>query len=197
MARLLLLPLLLLALAATPLALAGGGLGKRGTEFTPTVVATKQDEYGQSCATAVDRAFALGAANVKIVPTVFYYAAKSPYGGDTVGSYAFRDANWQYQAASPSTIAQFESDLEACLKRATDKGMGVGVLVHLDNAAGYTWRNMVEFDPLAKYGGYSYDDGEKGREERRDGEGAVIFYPAFVRSRNARAAQNPKKSPPP
>jgi hypothetical protein len=158
MARPLLLPFLLLSLPLA--ALAGGGLGKRGTEFTPTVVATKQDEYGQACVTSVDRAFGLGAANVKIVPTVHYYAVKSPYGGDTVGSYAFRDANWQYQAASPSTIAQFQSDLTACLQHAVSKGMGVGVLVHLDNAAGYTWRNMLEYDPLAKYGGYSYDDGE-------------------------------------
>lgn len=82
-------------------------------------------------------------------------------GGDGVGSYAYRDASWQYQPASPSSIAAFQGDLTACLQHAVQKGMGVGVLVHLDNAAGYTWRNTLEFDPLAKHGGYSYDDGER------------------------------------
>lgn len=169
-------PLLLAALAALllPSAHAGGGLGKRGTEFTPSVVMTKQDEYGQHCRTAVDRAFALGAVNVKFVPTVFYYPAKvQATGGDGVGSYAFRDASWQYQPASPGTIAQFQEDLTNCLQYAVSKGMGVGVLVHLDNASGYTWRNALEFDPLAKYGGYSYDDGalilDRDIEERGGG----------------------------
>ena len=88
-----------------------------------------------------------------------------------MGSYAYRDASWQYQPASPATAAAFESDLAACLRHAVSKGMGVGVLVHLDNAAGYTWRNTLEFDPLAQYGGYSYDDGERGRERERGGRG--------------------------
>jgi len=68
--------LLCLCLLHVPPALAGGGPGKRGTEFTPSVVLTKQDEYGAACRSAVDRAFGLGAANVKFVPTVFYYGAK-------------------------------------------------------------------------------------------------------------------------
>lgn len=41
---------------------------------------------------------------------------------------------------------------------AVKKGRDVAVLAHLDNMKGYTWRNLLQFNPNTKYGGYSYRD---------------------------------------
>lgn len=34
----------------------------------------------------------------------------------------------------------------------------IQVLLHIDSDDHSTWRNLLDFDPLAKYAGYSYED---------------------------------------
>ncbi len=61
-------------------------------------------------------------------------------------------------AITPARINQYANLLGACMARAVSKGLNVGALAHLDNQVGYTWRNVLQFSPEAKYGGYSYKD---------------------------------------
>lgn len=35
---------------------------------------------------------------------------------------------------------------------------GLQVLNHIDSEDGATWRNLLDFDPLVKYEGWSYED---------------------------------------
>ncbi len=46
-----------------------------------------------------------------------------------------RDENWNCQPANNATITKFSNLLASCIRRAVDKGLNVGVLAHLDNAA--------------------------------------------------------------
>ena len=142
--------LLLSALLAAPARVAAG---VRGSEFSPTVVMTNLGEMGDKCLGMVDRALGFNAKSIKFVPTVHYYG-----GEDHITSFCIRDESWACQAASPANIARFTSLLSACVKRAADRGVTVSVIAHLDNMKEYTWRNILQYSPTQKYGGYSYVD---------------------------------------
>jgi hypothetical protein len=49
--------------------------------------------------------------------------------------------------------------LQGCFRAAILSGFtGIQILNHVDDALHTTWRNLIDFDPLVQYGGYSYED---------------------------------------
>jgi hypothetical protein len=48
---------------------------------------------------------------------------------------------------------------QGCFRSAILSGFtGIQILNHVDDALHTTWRNLIDFDPLVQYGGYSYED---------------------------------------
>lgn len=49
--------------------------------------------------------------------------------------------------------------MQGCFRAAILSGFtGIQILNHVDDALHSTWRNLLDFDPLARYGGFSYED---------------------------------------
>eukprot|EP00878_Enallax_costatus_P001421 GHUV01001571.1.p1 GENE.GHUV01001571.1~~GHUV01001571.1.p1 ORF type:complete len:424 (+),score=133.23 GHUV01001571.1:197-1468(+) len=138
----------LLGLAALLVAAAA-----KGGEFSPSVVLTTVDEMQNYCDQMVDNALKLNSRNIKFVPTVHYYGSETH-----LNSFCYRN-NWgSCEAPNSANIERFTVLLAKCMKKAVDAGKGIAVLAHLDNMQQYTWRNLLQFDPLEKKGGYSYAD---------------------------------------
>jgi hypothetical protein len=58
---------------------------------------------------------------------------------------------------------------------------GLQVLGHIDCGDSGTWRNLVDFDPLAKYGGFTYEVRGRGDAEalcRRPDEELLASAPS-------------------
>lgn len=56
-------------------------------------------------------------------------------------------------------IDRFRFGLQWCLAKAVEMDLDIAITPHLDDGLEYGgWRNALVFDPLAKYGGYSYYD---------------------------------------
>lgn len=54
-------------------------------------------------------------------------------------------------------IDRFRFGLQWCLAKAIDLGLDIAITPHLDDGLEYGgWRNALWFDPLQKYGGFSY-----------------------------------------
>ncbi|KAI8466523.1 MAG: hypothetical protein J3K34DRAFT_433415 [Monoraphidium minutum] len=137
----------LVALAASPAAAAV-------SEFVPSVVLTNMGDMGQPCIQMVDNAAKLKSNSIKFVPTVHYWGS-----AEQIGRYCIRDQDWNCQEISPAVLARYKDLLTKCVKHAVDKyNMDVAILAHLDNMKEYTWRNILQFDPKASYGGHSYKD---------------------------------------
>lgn len=48
---------------------------------------------------------------------------------------------------------------QRCFKAAVNAGFsGLQILNHIDSQDGSQWRNLLNVDPTAKYGGWSYED---------------------------------------
>uniref|UniRef100_A0A383VIG4 Glycoside hydrolase family 5 domain-containing protein n=1 Tax=Tetradesmus obliquus TaxID=3088 RepID=A0A383VIG4_TETOB len=143
-------PCLLVCLTAALLASAAA---KQGGEFSPSVVLTSLDEMANNCDQMVNNALQLNAKSIKFVPTVHYYGSES-----SLNSYCYRN-NWgSCEAPNKDNMERFTALLARCMKRAVDAGKDIAVLAHLDNMQGYTWRNLLQFNPNEKKAGYSYFD---------------------------------------
>ncbi|KAK9785590.1 hypothetical protein WJX73_003263 [Symbiochloris irregularis] len=60
---------------------------------------------------------------------------------------------------SASDIATFQAGMQACFQAAVNQGLSIAITPHLDDGLGLGgWRNGLRFDPLEKYGDYSYVD---------------------------------------
>ncbi|KAF8061065.1 hypothetical protein HT031_004525 [Scenedesmus sp. PABB004] len=124
------------------------------------------------CAYAVSRARAIGGKHFSIVATAYWRG-----GAGGVAGYAYKDTSDSYPNghvfldADAATIARWKRGLQArgarrcgaapgaCFRAAVSSGFsGVQILNHIDDAEGVTWRNLVDFDPLARYGGVTYED---------------------------------------
>ncbi|KAF8071022.1 hypothetical protein HT031_001104 [Scenedesmus sp. PABB004] len=106
-----------------------------------------------NCESMVSNALTLNSKSIKFVPTVHYYGSES-----SLNSFCFRQ-NWgSCEAPNKDNIERFTALLAKCMQRAVDAGKDIAVLAHLDNAGSYTWRNLLQFSPTEKKGGYSYAD---------------------------------------
>ncbi|KAI8466695.1 MAG: hypothetical protein J3K34DRAFT_432891 [Monoraphidium minutum] len=146
--------LVALAVVAAALALAAAPAGAAVAEFTPSIVMTNFGEMGAPCLQMVDNAAKLNANQIKFVPTVHYYGSES-----RIDSYCYRNENWGCEDVTPESMRRYRDLLAKCISYAVDKyNVDVAILAHLDNMKEYTWRNLLQFSPLVKYGGYSYKD---------------------------------------
>ncbi|GBG00356.1 hypothetical protein Rsub_13088 [Raphidocelis subcapitata] len=148
-------PLLAAALAAAAALLlaAPAPAAAAVAEFVPSVVMTNFGEMGGPCFSMVDKAASLNANSIKFVPTVHYWGS-----ADRIDKYCYRDESWNCVDATPDTMRRYRDLLSSCIKHAVSKGLDVAILAHLDNMREYTWRNLLQFDPTAQYGGASYAD---------------------------------------
>lgn len=50
--------------------------------------------------------------------------------------------------------------MQTCFRAAVLAGFtGIQILNHVDDASSaHIWRNLIDFDPLVKFGGFSYED---------------------------------------
>ncbi len=56
-------------------------------------------------------------------------------------------------------IDRFRFGLQWCLAKAVEMGLDIAITPHLDDGLEYGgWRNALWFNPLQKYGGFSYYD---------------------------------------
>lgn len=62
--------------------------------------------------------------------------------------------------ATAASIAEFRDAHAACFKYAFDRGIvRISITPHIDDGNGLGgWRQTIVFDPIAKYGGFSYND---------------------------------------
>lgn len=62
--------------------------------------------------------------------------------------------------ATAASIAEFRDAHAACFKYAFERGIvRISITPHIDDGNGLGgWRQTIVFDPIVKYGGYSYND---------------------------------------
>ena len=109
------------------------------------------------CEYAVRRAKALGQKRFSVVVTAYWK------GGDAgVSSFAFKSVRPDgvtFPAPTRQALGLWKYGLQRCLRAAVEAGFtGLQVLNHVDSDDGAAWRNFLDFDPLAKYSGWSYED---------------------------------------
>jgi len=112
------------------------------------------------CEYAVRRAESLGQKHFSIVVTAYWA------GNETgVTHYSFKDVSNKYAEgvafphASVESVRDWQSGLQRCFKAAVNAGFtGLQILNHIDSEDHGTWRNMLKFDPVQKYDGWSYED---------------------------------------
>jgi hypothetical protein len=122
------------------------------TELNTSVLMFRMPEFPE-CAGRVEKAHALGNSRVSVLPTMQYYRQTD---AELPARYCFQDAGAGCDEVTPESIARFQSLMTDCFKRATELGMEVTVLPHLDSHDHPIWRNYVTFDPMARYGTHSY-----------------------------------------
>ena len=112
------------------------------------------------CEYAVKRAKGLGQRHFSLVVTAYWKGG--PHG---VQGYGFKDVSPRYFEGygfpdpTPAGVEAWKRGLQRCFKAAVAAGFtGLQVLNHIDAHDGSTWRNLLDFDPLAKYNGWSYED---------------------------------------
>ena len=60
-------------------------------------------------------------------------------------------------AADAGGVDILRAGMAACFKHAVEKGLSISIAPHLDDGLGLGgWRNGLVFDPLARYGSFSY-----------------------------------------
>ncbi len=59
----------------------------------------------------------------------------------------------------PPSAPPIPPHAKSCFKAASNAGFtGIQILNHIDTEEYSEWRNLVDFDPVLKYGGWSYED---------------------------------------
>jgi hypothetical protein len=99
----------------------------------------------------MQKAIDMGAKTVNIVPTIKFVAQSK-----TKIEYFCHQKNTCKKMTS-SVIAEVESELRQCALVAARNGVNISFVPHIDDGGGRgIWRNNLQFDPLADYGGTSY-----------------------------------------
>eukprot|EP00884_Botryococcus_braunii_P003248 jgi/Botrbrau1/12924/Bobra.92_1s0004.1 len=125
--------------------------------------------YGSRCTQMVDRAAMVRQSRIMFVPTLYWVDDDFVY-RKSVNSQG-RVTHYCYErgplTSIPTTCApptqdqyqKFAGSMTECFQRAISYGMDIVLAPHLDDGYGLGgWRNGLIFDPLAKYGDYSYLD---------------------------------------
>ncbi|CAL8461829.1 g1360 [Coccomyxa elongata] len=118
------------------------------------------------CMQMVQKAAANRQSRLMFTPTLFwvdknFQQRKSVNSQGNVTYYCYsRQAGGACPQATAADIQGFHSGMAACFKKAIDLGLStIAVAPHLDDGLGYGgWRNGLLFDPMKKYGNYSYTD---------------------------------------
>ncbi|WIA43876.1 hypothetical protein OEZ86_010289 [Tetradesmus obliquus] len=112
------------------------------------------------CEYAVRRARAIGGKQFSIVVTAYWQG-----GPGGVQNWAFKDVSNAYSEGfgflkpDVNNINRWKRGLQGCFRSAILSGFtGIQILNHVDDSLHTTWRNLIDFDPLQQYGGYSYED---------------------------------------
>lgn len=137
-----------------------------GTEMNPSVMVLgkfdfelRQGPNGRMtsrCINMVEKVSAFGGTRVNFVPTHYWMDSRQ---ANVVDYYCAMDGAMYCHGFSSDRVDSFREGMRACMQAAVDKHLSISLVPHLDDGSGRnSWRNGLLYDPLAKYGGYSYDD---------------------------------------
>ncbi|KAI8464122.1 MAG: hypothetical protein J3K34DRAFT_396852 [Monoraphidium minutum] len=161
---------LLLAMAAAAALVGMASAGRAPTEISDNAIVTSLYDVehagpdgATSCEAIVRKAREAGqSSRIGVVLTIAARGSEK-----VLGSYSYQDGYGSRVPASQDSINRFRNGLERCFRAAVDAGFTlIRVLPHVDifevdasgRQKGTLWRNVVRFDPLAKYDGFSYED---------------------------------------
>ncbi|WIA29300.1 hypothetical protein OEZ86_011805 [Tetradesmus obliquus] len=143
--------------------------GYAGTEISSTVPLLYQndwdvnylgkaaDDWSSKCIDMVYKANEFQAKVVNFMVTMYWVDAN--YDG-TVDNYCHK-IRWGEGCPKVNKLAidRFRFGLQWCLAKAVELGLDIAITPHLDDGLEMGgWRNALVFDPLVKYGNFSYYD---------------------------------------
>jgi len=110
------------------------------------------------CAKMVDRAMEFKGRSINFFVTAYYADDNSDSRVDRLGwKKSVEDKS--FRAMDSSYVEKYKEGLAQCMRRAADNNFNIVVHIHLDDGLDKgTWRNVMIFDPTAKYGGVTYYD---------------------------------------
>eukprot|EP00877_Chromochloris_zofingiensis_P005846 jgi/Chrzof1/15262/UNPLg00656.t1 len=117
-------------------------------------------EGGQTspCVRMVDRIKSFGGRAVNFVITAYY----ADYNGDnTMDKLGYMESplDKKFREYTPAAASRWQAGLAFCMRYAVNNGFYIVLHPHLDDGLYKgTWRNVLVFDPSAKYGAMSYFD---------------------------------------
>lgn len=122
--------------------------------FNSTVMLFDEPD-AEACPAQVAAAAALGNKSINLLFTARFVVDADK----KVTGYCFDTAEARCVSTSPEMLARMRGHWGKCLKAALERNMGISVYIQIDDASVHNlWRNNLVFDPLGKYGGYSYDE---------------------------------------
>ena len=108
------------------------------------------------CVRQLRKAKELGNKKIQIIPTLHY----SHNDRDQLQQFYYKDNKGKVEVLNGKSFKSFVEKLTNCLGFAKNSGLQVLITPHLDtvdSSSGH-WRNNLVFDPLQKFGGYSYKE---------------------------------------
>jgi hypothetical protein len=141
-------------------------------------------DWGARCLEMVDRVAAQGiATEIQLLPTFYWvdagprapppgfdpacacaglsdYYCYSRYNATAVAHWcaSLRD-DGSCPEITPAEIAEFQTQIGACMARAAAANLSVALNVRVDDGKGLGgWRNTLDFDPTRRYGKFSYEE---------------------------------------
>eukprot|EP01025_Chloroclados_australasicus_P021362 TRINITY_DN2248_c0_g1_i2.p1 TRINITY_DN2248_c0_g1~~TRINITY_DN2248_c0_g1_i2.p1 ORF type:complete len:458 (+),score=41.31 TRINITY_DN2248_c0_g1_i2:706-2079(+) len=113
------------------------------------------------CYDMLDKVAGYSVSRVQFVPTQFWVGYDGPSFVDrkVVDFYCHKVSGGNCVAFDQQAINNFRENMKLCFQYAINKGLDITLSPHLDDGLELGgWRNTIRFDPMTKYGGFSYAD---------------------------------------
>jgi hypothetical protein len=136
---------------------------RKRSAISSAVMLLNMQDIEKHCGGMVDEAKKHGAKQLAFIPTFGFEFTREASSQDIkMTRYCVIDQG-QCRPFSPEIIERITQGLSSCFQKAVNFGFGIALIPHIDDAnPNYDqrlWRNLIPFDPLAKYDEkYSYDD---------------------------------------
>ena len=83
----------------------------------------------------------------------------SRFNATTMGHWCYTRQDGVCNEVSDSELASFKTNVGACMKYASSKGLNLAVNARVDDGRSLGgWRNTLDFSPVEKYGKYTYEE---------------------------------------
>jgi len=110
------------------------------------------------CVAMVNRAMEFKGRSINFFVTAYYADDNGDSRADRLG-WKKSEGDKSFRPMDMDYVEKYKAGLAYCMRRAVDNNMKIVVHIHLDDGIDKgTWRNVMIFNPIAKYGGVSYYD---------------------------------------